>query len=311
MSTDIKSLVSCSPESLELSGESVLIPNSLLEEYENIRLRQMIAEGETEDEAAGFSLFSTNPSKRRKNVVRPIIPRASESRAPLGRENMVPYERFVLDVPYKSLPCQAHFIRGNCPMGENCYFYHSVHNAAVHMRHVEPAHPIVLNYRIQKLAYERGQDHFVSNVQDKMEVLSGELQKTKRAKQEIIQQHAELQNNFLNATLMVQELESENKALRDLMKNMYSQRSSDGLVKSEGSPKPIGRTGLRTYVPRLGKSRGRGRHARCIRVPENSVSEHIPQNFCEFDDPEKASVDIVKNYHPKKKEASLSFTKLA
>ena len=76
---------------------------------------------------------------------------------------------------------------------------------------------------LEKLAYERGQDHFVSNVQDKMEVLSGELQKTKRAKQEIIQQHAELQNNFLNATLKVQELESENKALRDLMKvnNMF------------------------------------------------------------------------------------------
>merc|ERR1719320_660447 len=136
-------------------------------------------ERQMEEEEGGFSLFSTKPVKKRHNILRPIVPRACD--------NMVQYERPILDVPYKSLPCQAHFIRGNCPMGDSCYFYHSVQNASLHMRHVEPTHPIVLNYRIQKLAHERGQGHFVSNVHEKMDILNRKSQN--EALREMIQRN--------------------------------------------------------------------------------------------------------------------------
>lgn len=248
---EAKSLVSCTAESLaiETAGDSVLVPNSLLEEYENIRLRELLAQEDEEEN--GFSLFSTAPlKKKRPHSVRPILPRSSDA---------MQYERPILDVPYKSLPCQAHFIRGNCPLGDSCYFYHSVSYAAAYMRHVEPTHPIVLNYRIQKLAYERGHNQFVSDVKDKMNKCNQELAKAKRTKSEILKQHAELQNNFVNATMRVQDLEAENKALRDVIKRLRQQRT-DPMIDDE--PTALASCRNRNRKPSLGRSRGRRRGGR-------------------------------------------------
>lgn len=259
--SNIKSLVSCSAESLERSGESILVPNSLLEEYENMRLRTIIAQDKDEcsHREEGFSLFSAKPVNRRNNVLRPILPRPSEP--------MLQHERPVVDVPFKSLPCQAHFIRGNCMMRDNCFFYHSVHNAAIYLGNVEPTHPIVLNYRIQKLAHERGQGHFVSNVNEKMEALNVELLRANRTKQAILQQNSELQQNFMNATQTlqdttqkVQDLEAENCALRGLIKSMQMRLRTDEDETLATSCRNL----PKIQVPRLGKPRRKGRgRGRC------------------------------------------------
>lgn len=222
---EAKSLVSCTAESLaeESGGDSVLVPNHLLEEYENMRLRQLLAQ---EDEESGFSLFSTTPlKKKRPHSVRPILPRCSDP---------MQYDRPILDVPYKSLPCQAHFIRGNCPLGDSCYFYHSVSYAAAYMRHVEPTHPIVLNYRIQRLAYERGHNQYASNVEEKLSLLNQEIANAKRTNCEIRQRHAELQSNFVNAAMRVQDLEQENNALREVISRIRQQRP-DALIDDDSA----------------------------------------------------------------------------
>jgi hypothetical protein len=168
------------------------------------------------------------------------------------------YDRPILDVPYKCLPCQAHFIRGNCPLGDNCYFYHSVSYAAAYMRHVEPTHPIVLNYRIQKLAYERGHNQYASNVEENMSILNQEIAKAKRTKSEILQQHAELQSNFVNATMRVQDLEQENSALRDVIKRIRQQRTD---AMTDGNP-PSANCRVHHRKLSLGISRGRRRSGR-------------------------------------------------
>lgn len=158
-----------------LESSDVLIPNSLFEDYENMRLQQLLEEQEKEREA--FSLFSSDSTskcrKQRPNTIQPIIPPPRQ----MTREH---YERPLMDVrvdvPLKSLPCQNHFIHGDCPYGQNCHFYHSVNQAAGHLRNADPAHPIVLNYRIQKLSIERNQQKLLSTMKSNTDMLYAELQ---------------------------------------------------------------------------------------------------------------------------------------
>lgn len=126
------------------------------------------------------------------------------------------------------------------------------------MRHVEPTHPIVLNYRIQKLAYERGHNQYASNVEEKMSILNQEIAKAKRTKSEILQQHAELQSNFVNATMRVQDLEQENNALREVIKRIRQQRT-DAMIDDDPAS---ANSRIRHRKPSLGRSRGRRRSGR-------------------------------------------------